>query len=77
MRVDTRIKTEIRVQHDRPDIYLHHKKINEIILIEVGIKFQNLLTQVENEKKRKYDYLASELSLTKKCKTKIILYVMT
>ena len=43
----------------------------------MGITFQNLLTQVENEKKRKYDYLASELSLTKKCKTKIIPYVMT
>lgn len=46
IRVDIIIKTDINIQHDRPDIFLHDKK--NITLIEIGIT--NLLTQVENEK---------------------------
>ena len=37
----------------------------------------DLLTQVENEKSRKYDLIANELALIYKCKVKIIPYVMT
>lgn len=37
----------------------------------------DLLTQVENEKTRKYDLLANEIALSYKCKVKIIPYVMT
>ena len=37
----------------------------------------DLLTQVENEKTRKYDLIANEIALTYKCKVKIIPYVMT
>ncbi|KAL4713368.1 hypothetical protein ACJJTC_016836 [Scirpophaga incertulas] len=36
-----------------------------------------LVTQVENEKSRKYDLIANELSLIYKCKVKIIPYVIT
>jgi len=43
----------------------------------VGITNLDLLTQVENEKLRKYDLIANELSLSYKCKVKIIPYVMT
>jgi hypothetical protein len=36
-------------------------------LIEVGITNLDLLTQVENEKSRKYDLIAKELALIYKC----------
>ena len=77
IRVDTRIKTDILIQHNRPDIFVHDKKRKEITLIEIGITNLNLLTQVENEKLRKYDILANEISAEYKCKVNIIPYVMT
>ena len=77
IRVDTRIKTDIKIQHNRPDIFVYDKKRKEIALIEVGITNLDILTQVENEKTRKYDLIANEIALTYKCKVKIIPYVMT
>ena len=77
IRVDTRIKTDIKIQHNRPDLFVYDKKRKEIALIEVGITNLDLLTQVENEKTRKYDLIANEIALTYKCKVKIIPYVMT
>ena len=77
IRVDTRIKTEVKIQNDRPDIFIYNKKKKEIMIIEIGITNQDLLNTVENEKMRKYDLLANELSLIYKCKVKIIPYVMT
>ena len=77
IRVDTRIKTDIKIQHNRPDLFVYDKKRKEITLIEVGITNLDLLTQVENEKSRKYDLIANELTLSYKCKVKIIPYVMT
>jgi hypothetical protein len=76
IRVDTRVLTDIKVQHNKPDILVHDKKKNWSI-IEVGITNQDLLNVVENEKLRKYDLLANELGMVHKCKTKIIPYVMT
>ncbi|KAF7680943.1 hypothetical protein TCON_2440 [Astathelohania contejeani] len=73
----TRIKTDILVKNNRPDIFIYDKKENEIILVEVGITSQDDIQIVETEKKRKYDFLANELGLLYKAKTKIILYVMT
>ena len=77
IRVDTRIQTDIKIQNNKPDIFIHDKKRKEIILIEIGITNQDLLQVVENEKKRKYDLLANELGLIYKCRTKIIPYVLT
>ena len=77
IRVDTRIKTDIKIQHDRPDIFVMDKKKKEITLIEIGITNLDLLTRVENEKTRKYDLVANELVLSYKCRVKIIPYVMT
>jgi len=77
IRVDTRINTDIKIQHNRPDLFVHDKKRKEITLIEVGITNLDLLTQVENEKTRKYDLIANELALSYKCKVKIVPYVMT
>ena len=53
------------------------KKKNEITLIEIGITNLDLLAQVENQKMRKYDLVANELAISRKCKVKIIPYVMT
>ena len=77
IRVDIRIKTDIKINNNRPDIFVYDKKRKEIILIEVGITNQDLLQTVEVEKQRKYDILANELSLLYKCKSKIIPYVIT
>ena len=77
IRVDTRIKTDIKINNNRPDIFVYDRKRMEIVLIEVGITNQDLLQIVEVEKKRKYDLLANELSLLYKCKSRIIPYVMT
>ncbi|TBU11332.1 hypothetical protein CWI38_1262p0010, partial [Hamiltosporidium tvaerminnensis] len=77
IRVDTRIKTDIKIRNNRPDIFILDKKKNKITLIEVGITFQDSLQIVETEKLRKYDLLANELGLIYKCSVEIIPYVMT
>ncbi|KAF9760720.1 hypothetical protein NGRA_3045 [Nosema granulosis] len=77
IRVDTRISTDIKVHHNKPDIFVLDKTRKEILIVEVGITNQDLLTVVENEKLRKYDLLANELGLMYKSKTKIVPYVMT
>ena len=77
IRVDTRVKTDIKVQNNRPDIFVFDKKKKEITLIEIGVTNQDLLQTVETEKTRKYDILANELSNMYKCKTKIIPFVIT
>ncbi|TBU11668.1 hypothetical protein CWI38_1091p0010, partial [Hamiltosporidium tvaerminnensis] len=59
IRVDTRIKTDIKIRNNRPDIFILDKKKNKITLIEVGITFQDSLQIVETEKLRKYDLLAN------------------
>ena len=77
VRVDTWIKTTSRIRANRPDIFVFDKKRREILIIEVGITSQDLLTQVESEKNRKYDVLANEQAALYKCKARIIPYVMT
>jgi hypothetical protein len=78
IKVDTRLKTDIKISNNRPDIFIFDKRKQEIILVEVGITSQDNLQQVELEKTRKYDLLANELGLLYKCKkTTIIPYVMT
>ncbi|KAM0678375.1 hypothetical protein BDAP_001089 [Binucleata daphniae] len=72
-----RIKLTLKMKHDRPDLFVLDKKNKEITLIEVGITNFDLLTQVVNEKLRKYYLITSELALTYKCKFKIVPYVMT
>ena len=40
IRVDTRIRTDIKVQNNRPDLFVLDKRRNEIMLIEVGVTNQ-------------------------------------
>ncbi|KAI4293372.1 hypothetical protein PAPHI01_2646 [Pancytospora philotis] len=77
IRVDTRVRTGIKIDANRSDILVHDEKRCEIILIEVGITSQDRLVTVETEKTRKYDVLANKLGAEHRCKTKIIPYVMT
>ncbi|TBU13179.1 hypothetical protein CWI38_0509p0010, partial [Hamiltosporidium tvaerminnensis] len=77
IRVDTRIKTDVKIRNNRPDIFILDKKKNKITLIEVGITSQDSLQIVETEKLRKYDLLANELGLIYRCSVEIIPYVMT
>ncbi|TBU11242.1 hypothetical protein CWI38_1307p0020 [Hamiltosporidium tvaerminnensis] len=77
IRVDTRIKTDVKIRNNRPDIFILDKKKNMITLIEVGITSQDSLQIVETEKLRKYDLLADDLGLIYKCSVEIIPYVMT
>ncbi|TBU03623.1 hypothetical protein CWI36_0894p0040, partial [Hamiltosporidium magnivora] len=77
IRVDTRIKTDVKIRCNRPDIYILDKRQNRITLIEVGITSQDSLQIVETEKLRKYDLLANELGFIYKCSVEIIPYVIT
>ncbi|TBU13384.1 hypothetical protein CWI38_0449p0020 [Hamiltosporidium tvaerminnensis] len=68
IRVDTRIKTDVKIRY---------KRQNRITLIKVGITSQDSLKVVETEKLRKYDLLANDLGLIYKSSVEIIPYVMT
>lgn len=52
IRVDRRMQTDIKVQHNKPEIFIYDKKRKEITLIEIGITNQDILSIVENEKIR-------------------------
>ncbi|KAF7680966.1 hypothetical protein TCON_2419 [Astathelohania contejeani] len=77
IRVDTRIRTDILIKNNRPDIFIYDKKENKIISVDVIITSQDDLKIVEKKKKWKYGFMANELGLLYKAKTKIIPYVMT
>ena len=77
IRVDTRIRTDIKIKNNKPDIFVLDKIQKTITIIEVGITSQENLQKVETEKLRKYDVLANELGFIYKCKTVIIPYVTT
>ena len=77
IKVDTPIMTDVKIQYNKPDIVVHDKVQNEIIIIEIGITSIDNLKTVEMEKTRKYDLLAKELGLIYKCTTRIIPYVFT
>jgi hypothetical protein len=68
--------TSSKQSANRPDLVIHDKKRKEMI-IEVGITSQDRPQIVENEKRHKYDILANELGALHKCRTRIILYVLT
>ena len=70
-------QTDVRIQHDRPDILVIDKRRHEAVIIEIGITSQNLLKQVETQKLHEYDLLAGGVSLLYGCTTKIIPYVLS
>jgi hypothetical protein len=77
IRVDTFIKTDIKVKHNRPDLVVIDKKSKEILIVEVKITPIDNLQQVETDKFKKYDLIASELTQIYGFKSTIIPYVVT
>ncbi|KAF9762035.1 hypothetical protein NGRA_2263 [Nosema granulosis] len=77
IRVDMFVKTDIKIKHNRPDLIVIDKLKKEILIVEVGITSGDNLQQVETEKLRKYDLIASELSQIYGFKPSIIPYVLT
>ncbi|KAL6120655.1 hypothetical protein NUSPORA_02578 [Nucleospora cyclopteri] len=73
---DNRIKTNVKIQCNNPDLFIHDKRKNLITLIEVGITSKDNLQTMETEMLIKYDLLANELSLIYKCKVEIIPFVL-
>ncbi|CAG5002342.1 unnamed protein product [Parnassius apollo] len=77
IRVDTFVKTDIKIKHNRPDLVVIDKRKKEILIVEVGITSAENLQQVETEKLRKCDILANELSQIYRYSAVIIPYVLT
>nr|XP_013180905.1 unnamed protein product [Papilio xuthus] len=77
IRVDTFVKTDIKIKHNRPDIVVIDKRTKEILVVEVGITSLDNLQQVETEKLRKYDVLANELTQMYGFKATIVPFVLT
>ncbi|KAF7684476.1 hypothetical protein TCON_0341 [Astathelohania contejeani] len=61
IRVDTRIRTDILVKHNRPDIFIYDNRENMVILVEIISRARITCSKLRLEKKRKYDLLANEL----------------
>lgn len=70
-----KIKTDVIIKNNRKDIFVHDMKRKEITLIEIFITNLDILTQIQNEKKRKYDLLTKEITLKYICKINIIPYI--
>ncbi|KAL6121193.1 hypothetical protein NUSPORA_01929 [Nucleospora cyclopteri] len=47
--VDNRIKTNVKIQCNKPDLFIYDKRRSKIPLIEVGITSQDNLQTVETE----------------------------
>lgn len=61
IRINTGIKTSIKINENWPDIVISYKREKENIIIEVEITCQDDLTKVDIEKPCKYDVLENEL----------------
>ncbi|OTF77079.1 hypothetical protein BLA29_004332 [Euroglyphus maynei] len=77
IKYDNPISTELVIQHNRPDILVHDKQKNEIMIIEIGITNKEILDQVEKEKMIKYDLLSKELASLHNANVTTIPVVMT
>ncbi|KAL6120406.1 hypothetical protein NUSPORA_02870 [Nucleospora cyclopteri] len=52
IRVDNRIKTNVKIRCNKPDFFIYDKRRSKITLIEVGITTQDNLQTLETEKLR-------------------------
>lgn len=71
--------TNRNVQYNKPDLFIHDLKTNEITMIEIGVtNNKNDLPTTELTKGRKYDLLAREMRSTFRArKVTVIPVVMT
>src|SRR5699024_772951 len=56
---DVPVTTELRIEHNKPDLMIHDLKRKEIILVEVGITSKHILATTETTKGRKYELFSS------------------
>ncbi|KAL6121945.1 hypothetical protein NUSPORA_01053 [Nucleospora cyclopteri] len=66
--LDNRIKTNVKIQCNKPDLFIYDRRRSKITLIEVGITSQDNLQTLETEKLIKYDLFVNELILIYNCK---------
>ncbi|KAF9761931.1 hypothetical protein NGRA_2331 [Nosema granulosis] len=71
-KLEIRIKTDVKIQFNKPDIFVYDKIKKEISIIEIEITSLDNLQTVELEKTWKYVLLANEVELMYKCKVGII-----
>ena len=75
---DITIVTELRMEHNKPDLMIHDYRTKEITLIEVGITNKDILANKELTKSRKYERLVNELKCIHEAyKVTIIPVIMT
>jgi hypothetical protein len=75
--VDSCIPTGIKINYNKPDIFVLEKQNKEILIVEVGITSFEHLRSVEVEEKHKYDLLANHCGALHGYKTMIVPYVVT
>lgn len=67
-------QADTKVGHDKTGMFIWNMKKNDIRLIEVGIKSQDLFQTVETEKLRKYALLANKLTIIYEYKIRTIFF---
>lgn len=75
IRVDSRINTNTKIKHNKPDILVIDKVKKTITLIEIGVTCSENLTMVERDKKVKYELLLRELECIYKYKCRVVPFV--
>ncbi|KAL6122095.1 hypothetical protein NUSPORA_00910 [Nucleospora cyclopteri] len=77
IRVDNRIKTNVKIQCNKSDLSIYDKKKNLTTFFKVGENKSKQFTNCGNKKVEKVRLLANKLSLFYNCKVEIISFVLT
>lgn len=77
IRVDRRIITRININASRSDILIYYKKRLVITFTEIGITTPDRLLTIETKNKLQYHMFANKIRSENKCKTRIILNMLT
>ena len=76
--IDTKIKTEMKITHNKPDLLSISKAKSEAMIADVRICGPENISEAENDKIQKYDTLASEIqSIYKIAEVKILPLIFT
>ena len=65
---DFTIQTDHRLEHNKPDIVVHHKSKRECIIIDIACPFDTRIVEKEDEKVEKYQDLKYDIKKIWKCK---------
>ena len=70
------IQTDREITHRRPEITVHDKNNNKVLIIDIAVPSDTNVESKGKEKQEKYQDLAREISRLCKTKTKVILVVL-